>query len=493
MTYILENPGRYLYAVERRARMHEFAVKLAERARMDGVDIRIRQIHSRHSGLLQVDGTVRQEGSTNVRYDIERLPYEHPNPVEHVLVLITHEGLKMADTRTFEDWHLTIDETISIWDRQSINCTTDTTRAFFATNYELVPLTKSRRQIVAKTQRMGFVTDDTISGTLPALKVREVASDDMTRVASVLHSRVLSDRITVMTNLESWADLEGMTALDWSSLWCPQGLKAFARVHVLANGFGRSVTYQMMEKNWPELTWQSLNRPTPIRHRNRRVMIRYFAAAHLAQRTLWDTEVGKARLRKIALFLREHHGDDLIWMCTRADEATLRYPGRDEYIVPGVRLSPRQQGSNEWSHVSQVAMVYTVKPSPADRAALTEAGIDPQAYIDSHEREVMTQFACRSSVRVPESAAPVLINVYDHAQAAHLAEYFRATGYCEVHLELIDLGFAYDIKVPAKPGPKPKAPKILSDEDIAERRRQATERQRQCRARRKALQAPNDV
>lgn len=434
ISYILENPGRYLYAVEKRSRMKEFEADIRKRASETGVMIKTSRICSAHdAGEIMADGTVSRHGSTNVRKDVEDLPHLFPNPREHRIVLITHEALKMVDASEFSGWHLTIDETPSVWDKQSLSVNVDNSRDFLRDNYVIEPLTKTQSRIVMRSDE-GF----------EPLSVRDLARDSFSKTATVLHQRIGSERIEVTTELSSWNELDAdNTAFEWSSIWSPEGLKAFSRVHVLANAFDRSVTFQLFTKKWPEIKWKKLDRPTQTRHARRKVTIHCYAWGHEAKRNLWNSAKGKANLRLIAMDVRNRIGDSgHIWMCNGDDERVLTYPDAEEgYIIPGYKLSPRQQGSNRYSAIHNATMLYTSKPTTSERAALREIGIDAQYVIDSREREVMVQFACRTSVRDAKSTEPVNLFVYDFAQANHLKEYFASTGFCDVEIECVDLGF----------------------------------------------------
>ncbi|MYL98393.1 hypothetical protein GR702_11525 [Novosphingobium sp. FGD1] len=410
--------------------MAEIEALIHQRAEETGSRVKVIRIYSRGQiPDITPDGSLVITGSANVRADIEALPTTYIKG--HVVALVTHEGLKMADLSGFTGWSLTIDETPSIWDRQTINVSLESTASHFAAHYALKQLTPTRFQIVLR--------DD-----LDPQTAKTMSADDMARTASVLHARVLSDRVSVTTDIGSWSEIVERKALSWSSIWSPEQLPVFDHVHVLANDFDHSVTFQIFRKRWPELVWERLDRPTRRRYEHRDVVIRYHADAHEASRSLFSSERGQRHLRMIALDLAAQFSPtNHMWTCNSRDEPLFNYPDRDQgAIAPGVKLSPRQQGSNRFQSINNATIIYTAKPDNTDIAMFEEIGLDPQYITDSRERETIVQFSTRTSVRDAASTATVTITVYDREQAEHLERYFLRTGYCRPTLQLVDLGFA---------------------------------------------------
>ena len=100
------------------------------------------------------------------------------------------------------------------------------------------------------------------------------------------------------------------------------------------------------------------------------------------------------------------------------------------------------------------------------------------------EFETIYQFITRTSVRDHASASPVQVYVYDHAQAAYLAEMLSGAGYVDVVLNPVDLGFlnaVYDTAVGRpKKIPTEEERSIKSEKD----RISVRDRQRKSRANR---------
>lgn len=417
---MVRDHGLYLFAVEQRTVMIERLKMLTELAADAGTTPVIKTIFSSQAEVRE-DGRLDRVGVANVRVEIEALPAIYRTG--HVIALITHEGLKSADLAAFEGWTLYIDETPSIWDKQLLS--TSVTKDFFARHYDLMQTENER------VRRITAVTDST---------AKDFARDDLAKTVGVLHCRVLSDRIEVATKLESWADLDEDANWTWWSIWSPEQLSVFQRVTILANAFTRSVTYRIMSAKWPEIDWVRLDRTMTRPYAQRRVVIHYYARAHTAQRMLWSSERGKGHLRQVARHI-DAQVDPMrhIWMCNADDEATLMTQGVN---IAGVKLSPRQQGSNRYMAATSATMIYTSKPDASDRMVMGLIGVEPESVIETREYEVLVQFACRTSIRDAASTDTVDLYVYDEVQAKHLAAYFASTGYCIPSLQLHDLGFA---------------------------------------------------
>jgi hypothetical protein len=438
---IVEKRGLYVYAVEKRERMAEIEATIHRLAANADTKITVVRIFSQGQiPEIMADGSLVRTGAANVKVEIEALPTTYMSG--HVVVLATHEGLKAANLLGFKLWSLCIDECPSIWDRQRLNIAIGSMAEWFAANYTLKPLTST------STQREIVIRDG-----CQAEATRTIAKDDLARAASVFHARVLSDRTRVTTTLSDWSQVVKDGGFEWSSIWSPSQLKAFLRVHILANDFENSVTYRLFRAKWPEIEWTRLERITAREYAMRDVVIRYYALRHKARRGLWNSDQGQRHLRMIAVDLSERvEQTNHIWMCHGRDEALFRHPDPDEgWLAPGIKLSPRQQGSNKFASITSASMFYTSKPDTTDIAMMRELEIDPDFVTQSREREIIYQFATRTSLRDADSTATVHLHVYDREQAEYLAAALTRSGYCRPTLELVDLGFA-DYVHDSKPG-----------------------------------------
>ena len=95
--HVVANPGRYLLALPRIESIREFELDYI-RALPDR-----KMVHAIYSD---------NKRRGNVKSQIEELPRLFKD-AEHVVVMITHEGLMQADLSGFVGWHLIIDENVN--------------------------------------------------------------------------------------------------------------------------------------------------------------------------------------------------------------------------------------------------------------------------------------------------------------------------------------------------------------------------------------------
>lgn len=458
-------PGRYLLAVDQRKAMREREAEMRDLAKKLGKRVAIVLIESGDRDDEWRSGLTTIRTSTAVRAAVAAVPILHDVP--HVVVVITHEALKLADLSEYAGWHLVIDETPSVLDQQVLRTTLS--RDFFQRHYGLRRHGR-RSQIVAASRATAA----------------DMRRDSLTASVSVMHSRVLSDRTTVLTDLREWSDLDERGEWTWASIWSPEQLAVFETRLILANAFRRSLTYAVWTKMWPEIDWVDHRRLALRQYRRRTMTIRYFAAQHPASRSLFSSESGKERLTTIAQWIAAHTDPDRhIWSCNEVD-----LPAIGVGLKQPARLSPRQAGSNAFTSATAATILYTAKPSPAERGLFGDLGIDPQVATTTREYETIFQFVCRTAVRDPNSVEDLVVHVYDRHQAEYLHELFTATGYVDVTLELVDVGFGRTPPtLPKRRGPKAKiktAPEKLADEE----RRREKDRARKQKQRRRGR---NDV
>ncbi|MGW8134560.1 hypothetical protein ACWGNZ_02825 [Sphingomonas zeae] len=405
--------------------------------------------------------------STSVRATVSAVPLLHD--VEHIIVMVTHEALKLADLSEFVGWHLVIDETPSVLDQQVLRTTLS--RDFFERHYQLRRHGR-RSQIVSASRATAA----------------DMRRDSLTASVSVMHSRVLSERTTVLTDLRNWSDLGEAGEWTWASIWSPEQLTVFETRLILANAFRRSLTYAVWSRMWPEIVWVDHRRLALRQYRRRKMTIRYFAALQPASRSLFSSDSGKERLTATARWIAAHTDPERhIWSCNEAD-----IPVIGAGLKEPARLSPRQAGSNTFASATTVTILYTAKPSPAERGLFRDLDIDPMVATRTREYETIYQFVCRCAVRDPNSAEDLVVNVYDRQQAEYLHELFLDSGYVDATLELVDLGFGGTPPTPSKKrGPKAKAKtksEIAADQQRF--REQARARKQKQRARKRGVDLP---
>jgi hypothetical protein len=136
-------------------------------------------------------------------------------------------------------------------------------------------------------------------------------------------------------------------------------------------------------------------------------------------------------------------------------------------------------------------MIYSAKASKQLQSIYCDYGVTGNDIAAERELETIIQMATRIAVRDPASTEPLSYYVYDRVQAEHLTSYLSRTGYVDVAINVIDLGFADMIQTACTPGPKPKA--LTPAEAVARKLRQneqARLRNQKSRARKAASKTP---
>ncbi|MES3048098.1 hypothetical protein [Sphingomonas faeni] len=370
----------------------------------------------------------------SVRLQVEDIPNDY-NHYDHVVVIITHRAMMMSDFSAFHGWSIIIDETPVVLDRQDLQ--TSQSREFFERNYALETIHKSWASVTLTRDGWGTTAADLERDDcfrmLRTFHDRVTAStflpDDCdTRMVRRAHKHEASRR-AVIGNLLDWSDMEDGRRWTWWSLWSPHQLDAFTSVEIMANGFDKSLTFQMLRNLNPMIEWEEVKLKSTRVFANRRVRIEYFADQHAASQSMFETEAGQANLKAIARYLADR---DQIWMANERHEEHLD-------VMGGLKLSPLQAGSNEFAKYHSAAAIYCAKPSAETRAVMTLLGVEPEVWTHSQEFEPILQFVCRTSIREPQSTETVTFAVYDKDQASYLASYFADQPYCDVEVEHISL------------------------------------------------------
>jgi hypothetical protein len=453
---IVQKSGRYVFAVELLTAITERRATLEEMAERIGTRVTIIEVSSK-------DPSPRAKRGRAVKVEIEALPNTYT--AGHVIALVTHAGLMNADLSSFDGWTLVIDEVPSIFESKAV------------VSGLSWPVLKTHFRIV-----QGDELNTVMSSEASRATNADFSRDSMTSALATFHRRVSGEQYDVYTDVSEWDRLAVEPNWRWSSFWSPVKLQAFRSVKILAHGFDRSLTFAAFQARNPELVWCRDERPTTRTFARRKMTIHFFARGHRASRGLFDTVTGKGYLQTVARWIkRDLDGEDQIWTCNDADLKSLN-------LMSGLRLSPRQAGSNRYQAIHAVSAIYTAKPDPAECQVLETFGIDTNTAIATREYETLYQFIGRSSVRDASSTRGVRVFVYDRDQATYLAEAFGSAGYVDVELLPIDLGF-----IDAPYDPKPGRPKVeLTGAEMAVRadkkRAQDRERQKAKRARDKMAQ-----
>ncbi len=417
----------------------------------------------------------------SVSRQIEALPERHQFN-DHVIVLATHAGMLRSDFSDFAGWRIIVDEVPAFLDFEEKRTHLDA--PFFQTHYQLDDVTDGWCSVTA-----------TAAGA--ALSVGDVLDDQSHKHLAVFHRRVLeasrqgSHRI-VLVNLPSWDKMsDRKLKWCWASAFSLRELEPFDSVTLLGNRFRADVGSLISQRlNQDDIEWEALPPPTQSRHfQFRPIHINYFSESRPASRYLFESKEGQAMMNEIGKRLaQELCGTDHIWTANgregSAKVPTLKALLEGVGMNIGKYLTPRQAGTNNHSHVSHAAAIYSAKASPNLVALLDVLGIERRAWERSIEHEAILQFVTRTSVRDPNNCSPVRLWVFDRDQALYLKRYFDGLGFASATMSLVPDGPA--IPAMQKCGRKVK---VYTPHEIDERKAIKTakdrERKRRYRARKK--------
>lgn len=412
--------GRHLFVVESKK------VMLERQSNLTAISIETGRYMPSLCVMSDDDRTTKRLG---VRRRIHDLATDYANRSD-MCVFITHEGMRMCDFGEFSGWSIWIDEVPDIMDSESLSI--GVSRVMLDSLYSLAPILKDDGNPTGWSE---VLCRDA------GIDLAMIASDDIACGLRALHRRIIeakdTGRRSVIVNGNDWSDFAGLNKCNWFSLWSPMHLATFASVNFLANAFTHSLTYQIIAAMWPAIEWREVKTNSVREFKSRDVRIHYYADGHVASRKLFSSDKGRENLARVCGHINTQiAGRDHIWMCNKADVDTVKFDGQ--------RLSPRQAGSNEYSHVTAATCIYTVKPDADQRRVYELLGVDADYYTETNERETILQFMCRTSVRDPDSDAAIDLFVYDKTQADYLRRYFERDdrGYAKPIMIAHDLGFA---------------------------------------------------
>ena len=362
----------------------------------------------------------------------------------HIILVVCHAGLRMADLSGFSGWNLVIDEAISLLDHQ-----THDTGAMFAwldANYEIGP--------------------EGHDGSHPVRFIGSFSPGEMTRKGSrewaAFHLSVLTGQARV--DVSCWSERGRWSA--WRLIDPAIHFESFDQITVLADSFAQTETGLLMGMN-PGITLVELDelkkRDASRRWRSRSVVIEYFLDDRAVSDGLLNAEDFRPTLKAIGSYLAANTSpDDHLWSCNDDQVRVLRDCG-----IRGTKTQPVQAGSGEFSHLTAVTFLYSAKPTPEAVALYGRWGVSKDQLIAAREFNAIRQYVMRSNARVPDSDLPIVIRVYDHHQATDLETYLGESYGFSVAIQHVDLG------VPAlrpKPSAKPSAPPLTLEQ---KRKRQA--------------------
>jgi hypothetical protein len=457
--------GRYVIAIETRARIDEVLANLRGLAASLGTTPEVISVSSIERGSTV--GT-----STNVVADIEALPdIWNSLATPHVICVVTHNALMRIDTEGFNLWRLIVDEVPQIFQMETTR--SEASAEWFKSNFELTPTA------CGKWSRVKLRAD--------ALSRTKLGRDDRMKGWASFYSAVASGAVDVYSDLLAWSGMaEDRVEWSWWSFWRVEQLRGFGSVLFLGNDFKNSVFFKTVNSLSPGTIWTEVETPRRDGFQRRSATIHCFTNAHRISKSLYERRAdqvghrpGQQNLIAIGNCIRAQVGEGHIWSC---NDAMFEFLGK----LPGQRLTPRQAGSNAFTSVTSCTMIYSAKASKQLQSIYGDYGVTGNDIAAERELETIIQMATRIAVRDPASTEPLSYYVYDHVQAEHLAAYLRRTSYVDVEIKIIDLGFADMVVAADTPGPKRRS---LTPPEAEYRRARQNEKARQRNQKSRALKA----
>jgi hypothetical protein len=94
--------------------------------------------------------------------------------------------------------------------------------------------------------------------------------------------------------------------------------------------------------------------------------------------------------------------------------------------IPGEKILPRAEGTNQLRHHTSCAYIYSGKATPQDSVLATLFGISTDQIERAREIEDLVQFTFRGALRDPQAQGGVFdVYLYDGYQATQLATYIH--------------------------------------------------------------------
>jgi len=433
-----KTPGRYIYAVDRTEEFNDRTKRIVSKAIEAGVSVPIHSLSSKAGNSVSQD----------FPFVIERYSHE-----DHVVVIITHEAMKIVDHSVVEGlgWSIIVDEDPKIWSSASFDL--GASSPFWLANYTLEPFTTGYSTIHAKADAPSW---------------RALMADDLTRPMAAFHNRI--KRNGAIVNLEAWEELERRQRLTYYALWDVTELAVYDRAVILANSFDSLITFRLIRSLSPSVSLQPIAIVPDQVWQGRDLTINYMAEDHCAGSTFFETtEAGRLAVEEWSKWIRLNvQAKDHYWAANKK---------RGDLKLPGQQVSPKIAGSNEYRNLTQCSILYSAKANDAENAlfaALSNGRIDRDAVRRDREFEDLIQIVFRSSLRLSDDTRSVMVTVYDKEQATFLADYFKAAGFpFRTNLEFIDLGLTRQKEKPGRKADPLKPPKTAAQRAADYRARKA--------------------
>jgi hypothetical protein len=378
---------------------------------------------------------------------------------EHVILLVTHEGLMTTDFDNLAGWHVKIDE-------MPLAVVTD----------------KIGGEAGALYLEQVYDLDPVLDTNVSKLKVEE----DAPGTCSVLRDGLMPKLVPldkrartaqgVYVDVQDWADLRQRgRKLQWWSAWTPLELRTAESVTVAGAGYQHSILAKVTESRYPgQIEIEEICIPGRPRQ-PRPVFIHYFTRGHRGSSTFW----------------KDKGRDCLLKVCRYLETVQIGYWSGNEVVTDylygrlrGDMVSPKAEGTNNLMHHTSCAYIYSSKAVPSDAPLIDMLDLSQEDIERAREIEDIIQFVCRGDLRNPNATGDYHIYLYDLYQAQALAEYLTEHGFGMVELVPVEEAGLLDMRRPGR-GRPPSQPEDArsSEERLEQERAAAAERQQRRRDR----------
>jgi hypothetical protein len=438
---LIDRPGRYLLASPRIDLIEERERDLRGMMEASSTSPILRPIHG---GLSRSAPVARQISEAIEEYQDD----------EHVILLITHEGMMSADLGDLTRWHVKIDEMplAVVTDKVGV----EAGAVYFEQTYDL--------DLVPGTNWSKLKVRDDAPGT------RSVLRDSVVQKLVVLDKRARSTQ-GVYVDVQDWADLrERGRKLQWWSAWTPLELRTAESVTIAGASYHDSILAKVTEALYPgEIKIEEVHVPGRTRQ-PRRVFIHYFTRGHRGSSTFW----------------KDKGRDCLFQVCRSLETVLLGFWSGNEVVtdyfhgrLSGEKVSPKAEGTNNLMHHTSCAYIYSSKALPSDKPLIDVFGLSREDIERAREIEDIIQFVGRGDLRNPNATGDYHIYLYDLYQAQALADYLTEHGFGTVELVPIEEAGLLDMRRPGRgrPSSEPEDPRSREERE-AQKKANDAERQR---------------
>jgi hypothetical protein len=443
LSEMIEHPSRYILVSPR--------INLIEERKRD---LTLIEMGCKSSPILRVIYSDKSRPRPVPERIIEAI--EKHQDDEHVILLVTHEGLMTTDFDNLAGWHVKIDE-------MPLAVVTDKMRVqagavYFEQTYELDP--------VAGTKWSKLKVRDDAPGT------RSVLRDDLMKTLGMLDKRARSPQ-GVYVDVHDWADLRLRgRALQWWSVWTPLQLQTADSVTIAGASYHHSILAKVIEALYPGQIEIEEVHITGRPRQPRRVLIHYFKQAHRGASTFWEDK-GRDCLVHVCKYLEKQQ----IGYWSGNKVVTGYFHGR----LSGDMVSPKAEGTNSLMHHKSCAFIYSSKALESDKPLINVFGLSLEEIERAREIEDVIQFVFRGDLRNPDATGDYDVYLYDRDQAEALAAYLTEHGLGMVELVPVEEAGLLDMQRHGRGRPRsePDDPRSLEERQKQKQAKDAARQKRQ--------------